>query len=228
MCSCCSIISSYRLCHNYKSTVKLSWLPHYLLSGWSVVQWAQKWAAFAFSKAVIMLGRSHKCFAEVVNKATISLPLTQPLPFSYHWANTLLLSHVSCYQYHYCKGQYFQYTDIVISHCSSKTPGGRLVYLYTKKRGSVPKCGDCGSKLRGVSLHWSLFLEWRAAANLCCHKLLESNAMKNDWLVRLDWSVELAEFPSHCLLNGFSLVVEHIILLLYVHPLPLWYSSSQQ
>ena len=28
--------------------------------------------------------------------------------------------------------------------------GGKLVYLYTKKRGSVPKCGDCKKKLQGV------------------------------------------------------------------------------
>lgn len=34
---------------------------------------------------------------------------------------------------------------------SSKTPGGRLVYLYVKKRGTAPKCGDCGSKMNGVS-----------------------------------------------------------------------------
>lgn len=32
----------------------------------------------------------------------------------------------------------------------SKTPGGRLVYLYPGKRGSIPKCGDCKSKLRGL------------------------------------------------------------------------------
>nr|AAX48867.1 L34 [Suberites domuncula] len=32
----------------------------------------------------------------------------------------------------------------------SKTPGGRLVYLYIKKRGSVPRCGDCKTKLSGL------------------------------------------------------------------------------
>ena len=32
----------------------------------------------------------------------------------------------------------------------SKTPGGRLVYLYTKKRVATPKC-PCGTKLSGVS-----------------------------------------------------------------------------
>lgn len=32
-----------------------------------------------------------------------------------------------------------------------KTPGGKLRYLHIKKRGSPPKCGDCGVKLPGVS-----------------------------------------------------------------------------
>merc|ERR1712013_281626 len=32
----------------------------------------------------------------------------------------------------------------------SKTPGGKLVYLYTMKAGTTPKCGDCKEKLRGV------------------------------------------------------------------------------
>merc|ERR1712147_408202 len=31
-----------------------------------------------------------------------------------------------------------------------KTPGGKLVFLYTGKRGSVAKCGDTGKKLQGV------------------------------------------------------------------------------
>ncbi|KAK5972223.1 Ribosomal 60S subunit protein L34B, partial [Trichostrongylus colubriformis] len=30
-----------------------------------------------------------------------------------------------------------------------KTPGGRLIYQYLKKRGSVPKCKDTGVKLHG-------------------------------------------------------------------------------
>jgi len=32
-----------------------------------------------------------------------------------------------------------------------KTPGGKLRLLHIKKRGTNPKCGDCGSKLAGVS-----------------------------------------------------------------------------
>ncbi|CAI2739110.1 unnamed protein product [Dicrocoelium dendriticum] len=31
-----------------------------------------------------------------------------------------------------------------------KTPGGRVVYIYLKKRGTVPKCGDCKTKLPGI------------------------------------------------------------------------------
>ncbi|WP_411026647.1 eL34 family ribosomal protein, partial [Salmonella sp. s54395] len=31
-----------------------------------------------------------------------------------------------------------------------RTPGGRLVYQYLKKRVAAPKCGDTGVKLRGV------------------------------------------------------------------------------
>lgn len=32
-----------------------------------------------------------------------------------------------------------------------KTPGGKLRYLHIKKKGTAPKCGDCGIKLPGVS-----------------------------------------------------------------------------
>nr|ABW23187.1 ribosomal protein rpl34 [Arenicola marina] len=32
-----------------------------------------------------------------------------------------------------------------------KTPGGRLVYHYKKKLGSVPKCGDCKVQLHGIT-----------------------------------------------------------------------------
>ena len=37
-------------------------------------------------------------------------------------------------------------------HCtlSSKTPGGKLVYLYPKKPAKVPGCGNCHRKLRGI------------------------------------------------------------------------------
>ncbi|XP_042908807.1 large ribosomal subunit protein eL34 [Parasteatoda tepidariorum] len=33
----------------------------------------------------------------------------------------------------------------------SKTPGGRLVYLYPGKPGKIPRCGDCHLKLRGIT-----------------------------------------------------------------------------
>jgi ribosomal protein L34E len=39
-----------------------------------------------------------------------------------------------------------------------KTPGGETRVLHIKKRGTAPKCGDCGIKLPGVSLFslWAL------------------------------------------------------------------------
>jgi hypothetical protein len=36
-----------------------------------------------------------------------------------------------------------------------KTPGGELRYLHLKKKGTAPKCGDCGIKLPGVSTPWT-------------------------------------------------------------------------
>merc|ERR1739847_53070 len=32
----------------------------------------------------------------------------------------------------------------------SKTPGGKLVFLYTGKRGTITKCGDTGRPLQGI------------------------------------------------------------------------------
>ncbi|KAL0221992.1 hypothetical protein RCL1_001846 [Eukaryota sp. TZLM3-RCL] len=31
-----------------------------------------------------------------------------------------------------------------------KTPGGRLTVQYLKKKGTVPRCGDCGCDLHGI------------------------------------------------------------------------------
>lgn len=43
-------------------------------------------------------------------------------------------------------------TDCIMS-LRSRTPGNRIVYLYTKKTGKAPKsaCGICPGRLRGVS-----------------------------------------------------------------------------
>uniref|UniRef100_A0A453RXE8 60S ribosomal protein L34 n=1 Tax=Aegilops tauschii subsp. strangulata TaxID=200361 RepID=A0A453RXE8_AEGTS len=38
-----------------------------------------------------------------------------------------------------------------------KTPGGRLVYQYTKKRASGPKCPVTGKKIQGVCVPFSIF-----------------------------------------------------------------------
>ena len=37
-----------------------------------------------------------------------------------------------------------------ISLFSVRTPGGRLVYQYVKKNKTVPKCGQCKEKLKGI------------------------------------------------------------------------------
>ena len=36
--------------------------------------------------------------------------------------------------------------------CSVKTPGGKLSVQYLKKKGTAPKCGDCGGVIQGVSV----------------------------------------------------------------------------
>lgn len=58
-------------------------------------------------------------------------------------------------RYHNCE----HYPDIVFRYNTRsnkvrvvKTPGGKLRYQHIKKKGSAPKCGDCGIKLPGVSL----------------------------------------------------------------------------
>ena len=38
-----------------------------------------------------------------------------------------------------------------VDFCSVRTPGGKLTFQYPKKRGTVPKCGDCKVELPGVS-----------------------------------------------------------------------------
>lgn len=40
---------------------------------------------------------------------------------------------------------------IIIVFFSVRTPGGRLVYLYVKKPRTVPKCGQCKEKLKGIT-----------------------------------------------------------------------------
>merc|ERR1712178_467425 len=41
----------------------------------------------------------------------------------------------------------------------SKTPGGKLVFLYTGKKGVVAKCGDTGKKLQGVKANRATALQ---------------------------------------------------------------------
>lgn len=41
-------------------------------------------------------------------------------------------------------------SPLFFSFCSVKTPGGKLTYLYTKRKAAGPKCGDCGLVLQAI------------------------------------------------------------------------------
>merc|ERR1712179_545015 len=72
-------------------------------------------------------------------------------------------------------------------HTISKTPGGKLVYLYKKKAGSVPKCGDCKLKLHGLqparprklsTMTKRLKHVTRTYGGSRCHKCVKSRIVK--------------------------------------------------
>merc|ERR1712044_14258 len=44
-------------------------------------------------------------------------------------------------------------TDQKMVQRITKAPGGKLVFLYTGKRGTVAKCGDTGKALQGEKAH---------------------------------------------------------------------------
>jgi len=68
-----------------------------------------------------------------------------------------------------------------------RTPGGRLVYQYLKKPKSVPKCGQCKTKLRGITparsiekSRMSLRLKTvnRAYGGVLCHKCVKEKIVR--------------------------------------------------
>merc|ERR1712055_173633 len=68
-----------------------------------------------------------------------------------------------------------------------KTPGGKLVYHYVKKLGTVPKCGDCKEKLRGIkpsrpmertSMTKRLKTVSRTYGGSRCHKCVRSRIIR--------------------------------------------------
>jgi len=72
------------------------------------------------------------------------------------------------------------------SCCSSKTPGGKLVYLYRKKQGAISKCGDCKVKLHGITparprelsrLSKRLKTVTRAYGGSRCHKCVRTRSV---------------------------------------------------
>ncbi|KAG5442562.1 hypothetical protein CRM22_004526 [Opisthorchis felineus] len=68
-----------------------------------------------------------------------------------------------------------------------KTPGGRIVYIYIKKRGTVPKCGDCKTKLPGIkpsrprercTMSKRLKTVNRAYGGTRCHKCVRNRVIR--------------------------------------------------
>jgi large subunit ribosomal protein L34e len=68
-----------------------------------------------------------------------------------------------------------------------KTPGGKLNIQYLKKRGSVPKCGDCKLELQGLKKQTGLTLKWakqrerrvsRAYGGTQCHVCVRDRIMR--------------------------------------------------
>jgi ribosomal protein L34E len=63
-----------------------------------------------------------------------------------------------------------------------KTPGGDLRLLHIKKRGTVPKCGDCGSKLSGVSTTATSIQHTITTRNDSRHAIMEHARGTMDWI----------------------------------------------
>lgn len=68
-----------------------------------------------------------------------------------------------------------------------RTPGGRLVYLYMKKQRSVPRCGQCKEKLKGIQptrpserprLSRRLKTVSRSFGGVLCHKCLKEKIVR--------------------------------------------------
>merc|ERR1712203_521639 len=49
-----------------------------------------------------------------------------------------------------CLRRRMSYSTLSNKRRISKTPGGKLVYLYQKKAAKIPRCGDTGVKLQGI------------------------------------------------------------------------------
>ena len=68
-----------------------------------------------------------------------------------------------------------------------RTPGGQLVYIYKKKPGSLPKCGDCKVKLFGIKaarpcertrMSKRLKTVNRAYGGSRCHRCVKSRVLR--------------------------------------------------
>jgi len=72
-------------------------------------------------------------------------------------------SHVCCF----CDGLFISFA----MDFSVRTPGGKLVYHYKKKKGKGPRCGDCGTKLRGVRPSVLCLVNYTLLTSVCIRSL---------------------------------------------------------
>lgn len=86
----------------------------------------------------------HCCWRTTEAEESVSSPLqnaTHQTPRATAWQNGVLTGVSSSHRYNTRSNK----VRVI------KTPGGHLRYLHIKKKGSPPKCGDCGICLPGVS-----------------------------------------------------------------------------
>ncbi|XP_034250228.1 60S ribosomal protein L34-like [Thrips palmi] len=68
-----------------------------------------------------------------------------------------------------------------------RTPGGKLVYQYLKKKGKVPSCGQCKDSLRGITparpmersrMSRGLLTVKRPYGGVLCHKCVKERIVR--------------------------------------------------
>lgn len=82
--------------------------------------------------------------------------------------------------------QLLHYITVPVLLCRSRTPGNRIVYLYTKKVGKAPKsaCGICPGRLRGVSkpfVFWYMLFAFPSKLFLCAVTTIRLRSVWPTW-----------------------------------------------
>ena len=78
-----------------------------------------------------------------------------------------------------CLRRRMSYSTLSNKRRISKTPGGKLVYLYQKKAAKIPRCGDTGVKLQvrlmtNLTIHLSVQLSVYLSIQLSEYKTTSS------------------------------------------------------